>query len=279
MSVAVIGAGNWGSSLIDALRQCGPGPSEVVGRNSWRRAKLDARVLWICVPDVAIAGVAEKIAARRGSRLRGQLVVHSSGALSASVLEPARHAGARTAAVHPVMTFPTRAVVPLRGVMFGIEAGSAAMRRELLALTRRVGGVPFTIQPDAKALYHAAGVLASPLLVSSITAAIETAQLAGLDAGTATAWVRTLAETTATNVFTRGPLRSFSGPFARGDAEIIRLHLQALAAHPVLAEVYRSLAHHAVAALPVKNRRALKRALAEGHHLSPFKVKGTEIAR
>lgn len=264
MSVAVIGAGNWGLSLIDALRRSGLGPAEVVGRNSGRRAKLEARVLWICVPDGAIAGVAEKIAARRGARLRGQLVVHSSGALSASVLEPARRAGAQISAVHPVMTFPTRAVVPLRGVMFGIEAGSAAVRREMSALTRRLGGAPFTIQPDAKALYHAAGVLASPLLVSSITAAIETAQLAGLDAETATAWVRALAETTAANVFTRGPGRSFSGPFARGDAETIRLHLQALAAHPVLAEVYRSLARHAVAALPVKNRRALKKALAVG---------------
>ena len=264
MSVAVIGAGNWGLSLIAALRQSGIGTCEVVGRNGWRRAKLDARVLWICVPDAAIAGVVEKIVARRGTGLRGQLVVHSSGALSASLLGPARRAGARIAAVHPVMTFPTREMVPLKGVMFGIEAGSATVRRELSALIRSLGGVPFTIQTDAKALYHAAGVLASPLLVSSITAAIEAAQLAGLDVGTATAWVRALAETTAANVFTRGPRRSFSGPFARGDAETIRLHLRALAAHPVLADVYCSLARHAVAALPVKNRRALKKALADG---------------
>lgn len=262
MGVAVIGAGNWGSSLIAALRQSDLGPCEIVGRSSWRRAELDARALWICVPDAAIAEVVEKIAARRRN-LRGQIVFHSSGALSAAVLEPARRVGARIAAVHPVMTFPTRAVVPLRGIMFGIEAGAATVRRELSALIRRLGGIPFTIQPDAKALYHAAGVLASPLLVSSITAAIETAQLAGLDMETATAWVRALAETTAANVFTRGSRRSFSGPFARGDAETIRLHLQALATHPVLADVYCSLARHAVAALPVKNRRALKKALAE----------------
>lgn len=263
-SVAVIGTGNWGSSLISALQQSGLGTCEVVGTNSWRKAKLEARILWICVPDAAIAGVAEKIVARRGTRLRGQLVVHSSGALSASVLETPRRAGARIAAVHPVMTFPTRTVVPLNGVMFGIEASRANVRRELSALTRRLGGVPFTIQPNAKALYHAAGVLASPLLVSSLTAAIEAAQLAGLDVETATPWVRALAETTVANVFTRGPRRSFSGPFARGDAEIIRLHLQALAAHPVLADVYCSLARHAVAVLPVKNRRALHKALAQG---------------
>lgn len=260
-SIAVIGAGNWGSSLIAALKRGGLTPSEIIRRNNWRKAKLDARIVWICVPDAAIAGVAEKIASRR-KELRGQIVVHSSGALSASILEPVRRAGARIAAVHPVMSFPTRAVVSLAGVMFGIESQDATARRELSALVRRIGGLPFAVKAESKALYHAAGVMASPLLVSTLAAAVETARLAGLDEPTATAWVRALAEATAANVFTRGPRRSFSGPFARGDAATIHLHLQALAEHPVLADVYRSLARHAIDALPVKNRRALSKAVA-----------------
>jgi predicted short-subunit dehydrogenase-like oxidoreductase (DUF2520 family) len=93
---------------------------------------------------------------------------------------------------------------------------------------------------------------------------METAELAGLDAKTAKAWVRALAEATVKNVFARGPERSFSGPFARGDAETIGLHLRALAEHPILADVYRSLARNAIAALPVKNRRALERAVEAG---------------
>lgn len=250
-------------SLIAALKHAGLEPHEVVRRNNWGRARLDARVLWLCVPDAAIAQAAEKIAARRKD-LRGQVVVHSSGALTASLLEPARRAGAQIAAVHPVMSFPTRVVVPLTGVMFGIESRNVAVRRELSALAKRLGAVPFPVQPETKALYHAAGVLASPLLVSALVGAIETAQCAGLDRETATTWVRALAEATTANVFTRGPRLSFSGPFARGDAETIRLHLQALAEHPILAEVYRSLARHAIDALPVKNRRALRAAVAEG---------------
>jgi len=128
----------------------------------------------------------------------------------------------------------------------------------------RLGGVPFAVKPEAKALYHAAGVMASPLLVSALTAATETARLAGLDEKTATQWVRSLAEATAANVFARGPQASFSGPFARGDAATITLHLEALAKHPILADVYRSLAHHAVCALPVKKRRALLQAIETG---------------
>lgn len=267
-TIAVIGAGNWGSSLIAGLRAAGLAPSEVVERDL-RRARLDARAIWICVPDAAIAEVAAKLAARarrlRGeTAMRGQIVIHSSGALSADILEPLQQVGAKVAAAHPVMSFPTRRVVPLTGIMFGVEAQEAAVRRKLFALTRRLGGVPFAVQSEGKALYHASGVMASPLLVSALTAATETARLAGLDEKTAVQWVRALAEATTANVFARGPQSSFSGPFARGDAETIHLHLQALRAHPVLADVYRALARHAITALPVKNRRALLKAIGGG---------------
>lgn len=263
--VAVIGAGNWGSSLVAALRAAGMGQVDVVRRNGWRRERLDAGVIWICVPDAAIVDVAEKIASRarrlRGENaLRGQIVVHSSGALSADVLEPARRAGAKIASVHPVMSFPTRRVVPLARVMFGVEAQAAA-RRELFALVRQLGGIPFAVKAEGKALYHAAGVMASPLLVSALAAAMEMARLAGLDEKTSEAWVRALAEATMGNVFARGPEASFSGPFARGDAATISLHLEALAGHPILTEVYCALAHHAIAVLPVRNRRALLKAI------------------
>lgn len=268
--VAVIGAGNWGVSLIAALRRARVGPVEVVRRGGWSRARLDARVLWLCVPDGAIAECAERIAervAKRGGNLHGQIVVHSSGALSASVLAAAQKIGARIGAVHPVMTFPARRVISLKGAMFGVETADATARRTLNALVRRMGGIPFPLPSDTKALYHAAGVIASPLLVSTLAAAMETAQLAGLDARTAAKWVRALAKATAANVYAYGPARSFSGPFARGDAGTVLLHLQALADHPILANVYQSLARHAVATLPVRNRAALEAALSEFQHI------------
>jgi predicted short-subunit dehydrogenase-like oxidoreductase (DUF2520 family) len=159
------------------------------------------------------------------------------------------------------MTFPTRDVVPLAGVFFGIEAGNLSARRTLHSLARKLGGRPFDLRSQDKAMYHAAGTLASPLLVSALTAAMEAAHLAGLDEKTARQWVQSLAEPTAHNVFTRGAGKSFSGPFARGDAGTIRLHLKTLDAHPILAAVYRALAKHAVKSLPVKNVRALSKVL------------------
>ena len=267
--VALIGLGNWGTSLAAALRRARIPLSEVIVRRrksssslptvSWKNAALDARILWLCVPDSAISDTAAQIARHRPD-LRGQIVVHSSGALAVDALDAVRRApdnghGAAVASVHPVMTFPTRSPVPLDGVLFGVEASSPAARRTLHQIIRQLGGRPFDISSSNKALYHAAGTLASPLLVSQLTAAIETARVAGLDAHTAAQWVEALATATARNLFARGPSRSFSGPFARGDAPTIHLHLQALQQHPILADVYRSLALHALATLPVRNLR------------------------
>jgi predicted short-subunit dehydrogenase-like oxidoreductase (DUF2520 family) len=281
IDVAVIGLGNWGTSLAAGLNAARIPLPEIVVRAParrtrlrkalsnaksvvpWRDAILDARILWICVPDAAIAEVAENIAKKRPD-LRGQIVVHSSGALTAGVLNPVRLAGAGVASVHPVMTFPGKDVVPLPGMLFGVESSHAETRRRLNSLLRKLGGRPFSLTAEKKALYHAAGTLASPLLVSELAAAMETARLAGLGARTAALWVKALAEATARNVFARGPGSSFSGPFARGDAATIRLHLQALDAHPILADVYRSLARNALSTLPVRNSHLLDEILNDG---------------
>jgi predicted short-subunit dehydrogenase-like oxidoreductase (DUF2520 family) len=269
VDVSVIGPGNWGTSLAAALTSACIPLREVIARRRqhtafpvvrWTGATLDARVLWLCVPDAAIAATAGQIVQRRGN-LTGQIVLHSSGALTVAALDAARCAGAEVASVHPAMTFPSRDVVPLAGVFFGVEAEAAVTRKILHSLVRKLGGKPFDLRSEDKAMYHAAGTLASPLLVSALTAAMEAARLAGLDEPTARRWVQSLSEPTAHNVFFRGAQKSFSGPFARGDADTIHLHLKALAAHPILAAVYRSLAEHAVKSLPVRNAEALTEAL------------------
>ena len=50
------------------------------------RAQLKADVLWLCVPDAAIERVTGRMVKRVGKRgLKGQIVVHSSGADAASL--------------------------------------------------------------------------------------------------------------------------------------------------------------------------------------------------
>jgi predicted short-subunit dehydrogenase-like oxidoreductase (DUF2520 family) len=143
------------------------------------------------------------------------------------------------------MSFPTRTPVPLKGVSFAVEA-DAASSRVLNQLVRRFGGRPFAIKAASKALYHAVGVLSSPLLVSHLAAAHEAAARAGFSPRQARRLIEPIARATLDNFFHNGPAKSFSGPIARGDAQTIRLHLQALKFHPMLASVYRSLALYAL---------------------------------
>ena len=272
-SVAIIGLGNWGSSLAHAITRAGIPLDEVVVRRGTSpaktsfplttlgRARLKADVLWLCVPDSAIATVVAQLVKKVAKRgLTGQTLVHSSGVFNAQLLHQAAKAGAATGSVHPLMSFPTRTPVRLKGTPFAVEAEGASSRL-LSRLVRRIGGRPFPIEGTHKELYHAVGVLSSPLLVSHLNAAMHAAALAGFSSPQARRLVEPISRATLDNFFRDGSARSFSGPIARGDVETIHLHLQALKSHPMLAGVYRSLAAYALDTLPSPRTRALRAAL------------------
>lgn len=280
-SVSVVGLGNWGRSLVSALRAAGMPVREIVVRSEaaalrerrklrWQGgprivtlagAELDADFIWLCVPDAAIARAARQLARRGKGRRAGQIVLHSSGALSRAILAPIAGQGAATASAHPLMSFPGRDPVSIEGVGFAVEA-EPADRRRIAALVRRIGGRPFSIEGGGKALYHAAGTLASPLLVAHVAAAEEAAALAGVAPRRARQLIGAIARASLENALRRGAARSFSGPFARGDMGTVLLHLRALRAHPLLDGIYRGSARYALETLPTHRRRALLRALA-----------------
>ncbi len=260
---AVIGLGNWGLSLAAALDGAGLLVERVHARRRSSRVRLDARVLWLCVPDAAIRSTAEWIVAKRND-LRGQVMVHSSGALDRSVLAVGERAGAQTASVHPMMSFPTRRIVVLKGTRFGVEAVDAPTQKELFALIRRLGGRPFAIDGRGKAMYHAGAMFGSPLLVATLAAGVRAMGEAGIAEQEALALLGPMAAATVANVQKRGMAQSFSGPLARGDAATLKVHREALKGHPLVAHVYESLARLAVEDLPSANRTAILAALDGG---------------
>jgi predicted short-subunit dehydrogenase-like oxidoreductase (DUF2520 family) len=261
--VAVIGLGNWGSSLAAALDGAGLLLERVHGRRRMSHSKLDAQVLWLCVPDAAIATTAEWLAAQRGD-LSGQIMVHSSGALDRNVLSAAERAGARAGSVHPMMSFPTRRVIGLKGTRFGVEAADTATRKQLFTLVRRLGGRPFAIDSNGKAMYHAGAMFGSPLLVATLAAGVRAMRAAGIEEGEALALLGPMAAATVANVQKQGLMRSFSGPLARGDAATVKVHRKALARHPLVAQTYVALAGIAAQDLPSADRRTIQAALTEG---------------
>jgi predicted short-subunit dehydrogenase-like oxidoreductase (DUF2520 family) len=232
------------------------------------RATLDADVLWICTPDAAIAGVAEEISDAFADRHRPSrpIVFHSSGALASTELAALQAVGASVASVHPLMTFPRRAIpqqsqASLAGVSFAIEGDTRACTAAR-KLVRALGAEPFVLAPESKPLYHAFGAFASPMLVALLTAAVETGVAAGFTPAEARRRMRPIVERTVLNFFTDGLEKSFSGPIARGDTSTIARHLEALRPHRTLQATYRELARFALDTLPARNKKQIRQLLA-----------------
>jgi predicted short-subunit dehydrogenase-like oxidoreductase (DUF2520 family) len=284
--ITIIGAGRLANYLAVALRAAGFRITEVIARDSPRSrrrahtlalkvgaqavtadsAALDATLLWFCVPDREIRGVASALRDRLltradvGRSAKVRFALHSSGALSSRELDPLRRAGIAVASAHPLMTFVAGARPSLTGVPFAVE-GDALATRVARGMVRALGGECFGLPASRKAAYHAWATLTSPLLLAFLVTLEEAARVAGLTRPEARRKSLPIIRQTLENYSRLGPARSFSGPLVRGDAETVAKHLGVLKKHPGAREVYVALARAALRGLPVKNREKLKRLL------------------
>jgi len=239
--VGIVGPGRAGLGLALALRRARVKVAGVHGRSErpmpaglrlstgplppWLP---DVGVIVLAVRDEALEPLAKDLAA--GGAGRGHVVLHLSGALTRSVLAPLAAAGAATGSMHPLMTVslePAEAARRFRGAAFILEGDLGAVG-VADALVRRLGGVPLTLAPEAKPLYHAGAVFASNYVVTMLAAALRLLEEAGLAHDAALGALAPLARATVDAVAAAGPAAALTGPVARGDAVTLRRHLSAL---------------------------------------------------
>jgi predicted short-subunit dehydrogenase-like oxidoreductase (DUF2520 family) len=276
--IAIVGPGRLGRALALGLTEAGYVVSEIVSRNSApskrkacelarkvhayastsENAHLDADLIWFCVPDREIGAASRQLASVIDWKKK--TAFHSSGALASHELLTLRQRGASVASIHPMMTFVSGSIPSLKGVPFAIE-GDAAAVRIAQKIAKSLGGEAFAIRKRHKAAYHAWGAFASPLLVATLATAEQLARTFGLSATQARKKMLPIVRQTIENYEALGPAGAFSGPIVRGDAEIVRKHLQILKNVPEATEVYLALARAALRHLPSRNRKKLKRAL------------------
>ena len=277
-SVAIVGPGRLGKALALELRRAGYSVSEIVSRDtaaSKRKARelarkvdgqastsdsarLDADLVWFCVPDREIAAASHQLAS--AIVWKKKIAFHSSGALASDELKALRRRGASVASVHPLMTFVSGSIPSLKGVPFAVE-GDATAVRAARRIVRNLGGKAFAIRKQHKAAYHAWGAFTSPLLIATLVTGERLARAAGLSALEARKKILPIVRQTITNYGALGPAGAFSGPIVRGDTETVRKHLQALKKVPQARDAYLALARAAVRYLPVRNRARLEKAL------------------
>jgi predicted short-subunit dehydrogenase-like oxidoreductase (DUF2520 family) len=278
LRIAIVGPGRLGTALTLELKRAGYTISEIVSRNSAAskrkarelarkveasastsaNARLDADLVWFCLPDREIAAVSQAVAS--SIDWKKKTAFHSSGALASDELKALRMRGAAVASVHPMMTFVSGSIPSLKGVPFAVE-GDAAAVRVARQIVKRLGGEAFTIRKQHKAAYHAWGAFASPLLVATLVTAEQLARAIGLSASQARKRMLPIVRQTLSNYEALGPAGAFSGPIVRGDAEVVRKHLQVLGKSPEARDVYLALARAALRYLPAQNRAKLKKVL------------------
>jgi predicted short-subunit dehydrogenase-like oxidoreductase (DUF2520 family) len=208
----VIGAGRVGSAMAARLRERGVDLSTD-----------DPELVLLCVPDRAIAEVAQQTAV-------GPWIAHVSGAAPLAALDPHR----RRFGLHPLQTFTRdRGAEQLDGAFAAVTAETDEARTHGSWLARTLGLEPFALADDKRAAYHAGAAIASNYLVTLRRAAGSLLEAAGAPPEALDPLMRRTIE----NGF------ELTGPIARGDWETVDVHLSAIRAErPQLEPMYVALA-------------------------------------
>lgn len=191
-----------------------------------------------CCTELAASGVLRA----------GNAVFHCSGALSSTLLEPARAVGAHVASVHPVKSFadPARAVQDFAGTFCGVEGDAAALEILDTAFTS-IGARCFPLNAERKTLYHTASVMACNYLVALQEVSLQTFAQAGVERELAMQILQPIVTGTVGNIFRLGTAQALTGPIARGDHTVVARQVEALDAwRGDYAGLYRLLGQVAV---------------------------------
>lgn len=237
--LAFVGAGRVGTTLAVAFSRAGWEVSAVASRDDERRTRFtrlvpgargfvepqsvadDADLILLTTPDDALPGLAQQL------RLySGQALVHTSGALPATVLAPAMAAGTSIGSFHPLVAFADldRALADLDGATIALE-GDESLLPLLGELAESVGGRPVRVPAGGKPAYHAAAMLAAGGLIGLLDAIAELGRAAGLDERQTLSIYLPLARQALANAERLGVEAALTGPFVRGDAGTVASHL------------------------------------------------------
>lgn len=247
--VAIVGAGAVGAALGRRLAASGYALRAVLSRTKPAAALLasqvgaavastdlralpsDVTLLFCCVPDEAIDGVAHELARLDAHDWSACVVAHTSGVRQASALAPLAERGAAVLSFHPMQAFTVRtSPEAFRGICVGLEGDPDAVALGR-AVVDRLGARAVTIASEAKARYHLAASLASNAFVTLVSVVHEVLASIDVDEGARQALLRPLIDGTWRNLEQQPPEEALTGPVVRGDRRTVGDHAAAVASH------------------------------------------------
>ncbi len=281
-TISIVGAGRVGRTLGRRLHELGWQIGAVITRSAARsrsaareigggtphagltRLALGADIILVTTPDGTLAETARILGEMGGEECRDKVVLHTSGALDRSVLDPLAQRGAATGSIHPMQTFSGRGLPELEGVIFAVE-GDPQARRVAQEIARALGGVAVAVDGRSKPAYHAAGALVASHGLALVEAATQVLMKLGFTRRRAAGALLPLMRQMLDNFERLGPQAAWTGPIARGDYATVEKHVRALEEYPPeFGESYASLSRLAGRVLstkPAATLRELDRAL------------------
>ncbi len=225
--VGFIGAGRVGRGLSLAFSRAGYAMAGI-GTRSGSPAGQDivdrADVVFLTVPDDAIAGVAARLRWRHGVA-----AVHCSGAAELSVLDGAAGAGAAVGGFHPLQMFadPEVAAGGLARCAIAVEAAEP-LAGTLAGMVEALGARTLRVPAGARAAYHAGAHYAGPFVAALLAEAVGIWGRIGIGPEDALAALLPLLRGSTDAISHSGLARAMAGSVARGDVHTVARHLEAL---------------------------------------------------
>lgn len=240
--------------------------ARVVRARAWpssRDVALHAECILLAVPDRALGPTARQLARTASGCWPGKIVLHHAGGLGLEAVAALAARGAEVGVLHPLQTLGdpalARALVPgSRARIEGTPRALHVSRR----MARDLGLVPLELRPHARpadrVAYHAAAALAANDLLGLLAVAVRILGSAGVEPHAAERALVRLALGAIAQAERHGLARALTGPVARGDAVVLRAHLEVLGRRaPDAATLHRVLSRQLLAlAYPGARRRS-----------------------
>jgi predicted short-subunit dehydrogenase-like oxidoreductase (DUF2520 family) len=222
--IGIIGRGALGKSLYAELKEFGYEVRFFPG------TQLDQHysevgtctIIFICVPDGAIAGVAEQLGTELDGQHEIEIAAHCSGSLNSSILSPLSRKGISCISSHPIQTFSKAALQTFRGCYVSLEGNSDAIE-VVRRVFESIGAKTFMVNAEQKQAIHVAAVFASNFMVALESSAQNIMDLSGVDES-ASQIFEPLMRSTMENIKNLSLYNALSGPVKRGDLPTINHH-------------------------------------------------------
>lgn len=243
MRLGIIGAGRVGTSFVLAM------PSDVEGilcstkEHTTQRAQSlkvkaytdgaallrNCDVLLLTVRDDVIGSVAASLAdSLTGADRRETCILHCSGAMDLSSLEPLSALGYSVGSLHPLQSFAAPSGDLLRHIYMAVDGDDRA-KETALFLVKALDSKPLFVPQEERVLYHAAACFCSNYVVTAVALGQRLMRRWTETDGEAAQSLMPLLKGTVGNLErTDRWQKALTGPVSRGDTGTVAKHLDAM---------------------------------------------------